>query len=65
MIKANSRIGEILVRRKIITPNMLQQALKLMQSNGKSQMKLNGKSRIIVIGTYKGTVYDSKWEMSA
>jgi hypothetical protein len=28
-------------------------------------MKLNGKSRIIVIGTYKGTVYDSKWEMSA
>ncbi|MBN2013291.1 type II/IV secretion system protein [candidate division KSB1 bacterium] len=41
-MKANSRIGEILVRRKIITPNMLQQALKLMQSsNGKSQMKLH------------------------
>ncbi len=41
MVKANSRIGEILVRRKIITPNMLQQALKHMQNNGKSKLKLH------------------------
>ena len=41
MLKADARIGEILIRKQIITRDMLKHALKLTNSNGKKYRKLH------------------------